>query len=279
MLHSNHNEMHAVIREEAVLKKELEWLLDTQLPNALYNIKKILKKCETIMKSPEHDDSFGTSTLAISSNNSDVLKGFVTLDGSDIIKGELQVKFSNYNRGNLLKLTVNPKKPYFLEQLIDAQNHITLALDALECSNNLLTKERSYELLDTVLKNISNARFILTCANEEKLFPYKICDPQMFSSKLPEDLAVQFHIEGSYIVVSVYALQYHSSAPQQKHGNILGSSKSPLKVCQYKDKYVSVLNEIVVKSLDPKLESVMECLKKLESNCSAWKNKIAVFLN
>ncbi|CAG8690981.1 105_t:CDS:2, partial [Gigaspora rosea] len=144
MLHSNHNEMHAVIQEEEVLKKELEWLLDTQLPNAIYNIKKVLK-------------------------------------------------------------------------LIDAQNYITLALDALECSNNLLTKERSYEMLDTVLKNISNARFILTCANEEKLFPYKICDPQ-------------FHIEGSYIVVSVYALQYHSSPPQQKHGNILGSSKSPLKV-------------------------------------------------
>ncbi|CAG8715003.1 16442_t:CDS:2, partial [Dentiscutata heterogama] len=174
---------------------------------------------------------------------------------------ELQVKFTNYNRGNLIKLTVNPKKPYFIEQLIDAQNYITLALDTLECSNNLLTKEKSYELLDTVLKNISNARFILTCANEEKLFPYKICDPQMFSSKLPEDLVIQFHVEGSCIVVSVYALQFHSSAPQQKQGNILGSSKSSLKVCQYKDKYASVLNEIVVKSLDPKLEKVMECLK------------------
>ncbi|CAG8809225.1 1119_t:CDS:2, partial [Dentiscutata erythropus] len=162
-------------------KKELEWLLDTQLPDALYNLKKALK--------------------------------------------ELQVKFTNYNCGNLIKLTVNPKKPYFIEQL-----------------------------LDTVLKNISNAQFILTCANEEKLFPYKICDPQLFSSKLPEDLVIQFHIEGSCIVVSVYALQYHSSAPQQKQGNVLGSSKSSLKVCQYKDKYASVLNEIVVKSLDPKLE-------------------------
>ncbi|CAG8844697.1 18995_t:CDS:1, partial [Racocetra persica] len=46
-------------------------------------------------------------------------------------------------------------------------------------------------------------------------------------------------------------------------------------ISQYKDKYASVLNEIVIKSLDPKLEKVMECLKTLESNCSAWKNKIA----
>ncbi|CAG8682990.1 12748_t:CDS:2, partial [Cetraspora pellucida] len=226
--------------------------------------------------------TLGTSTLAISSNNSDVLKGFVTLDGSDIIKGELQIKFPNYNRGNLIKLAVNTKKPYFIEQQIDAQNYITLALDALECSNNLNTKEKCYELLDTVLKYISNARYILTCASEEKLFPYKICDPQMFSSKLPEDLVIQFHIEGPCIVVSVFALQFHSSAPQQKQGNILGSSKSTLKVCQitisqYKDKYASILNEIVVKSLDPKLKKVMECLKKLESDCSAWRNKISVF--
>ncbi|CAG8578557.1 2552_t:CDS:2, partial [Scutellospora calospora] len=186
MLHFKQDEMHAVIQEEeTVLKKELEWLLDSQLPNSLYNLKKELK--------------------------------------------ELQVKFPNYNRGNLTKLTVNSKKPYFIEQLIDAQNYITLALDTLECSNNSYTKEKSYELLDTVLKYISNARFTLTCASEEKLFPYKICDPQMFGAKFPEDLVIQFHIESSCIVVSVYALQYHSSPPQQKHGNILGSSKSSLK--------------------------------------------------
>ncbi|CAG8657543.1 12795_t:CDS:2, partial [Cetraspora pellucida] len=36
--------MHTIIQEEeAVLKKELEWLLNSQLPDALYNLKKALK--------------------------------------------------------------------------------------------------------------------------------------------------------------------------------------------------------------------------------------------
>ncbi|CAG8481790.1 8246_t:CDS:10 [Acaulospora morrowiae] len=277
MIYANGEKQDMFQKEEDVLARELEWLLVSQLPNAFYDLKKGLKKCETIMKSPEHDDSLGTSTLVISSNNSDSLKGYITLDGSDIIKGELQVKFPNYNRGNLIKLTIHSKKPYFIEQLVDAQNYITLALNALECSSQACAKESASELLGNVLEYISHSRSALNYVSQEKLFPYKICDPQMFSSNLPEDLVVQFHVEGSYIVNSVYALQFHSSLPQQKNGGILGTHKQPSKVCQYKDKYVSILGEVSVKSPDPKLAEVMESLKKLERDCLAWKSKISLF--
>ncbi|RHZ89729.1 hypothetical protein Glove_11g32 [Diversispora epigaea] len=260
-------------KEEIILAKELKWLLETQLPNALDDLKKGLKKCEAIMKSPEHDE---TSTLAISSTNSDALKGYITLDGSDIIKGELQAKLPNYNRGNLVKLIINSKKPYFIEQLIDAQNYITLALDVLKDSNKVYTKENALELLETVFKYLSTSRSVLNYANQEKLFPYKICDPQMFSSNLPEDLVIQFHVEGSFIVNSIYALQFHKSS-HPKHG-ILGTSKQPPpKVFQYKDKYVCILDEVFVKSLDPKLAEVMECLSRLERDCLSWKGKIELF--
>ncbi|CAJ0628581.1 296_t:CDS:2, partial [Entrophospora sp. SA101] len=86
-----------------------------------------------------------------------------------------------------------------------------------------------------------------------------------------QDLVVQFHVEGSYIITSVYLLQYHLSLPQQKHGSLLGISKQSPKVCKYKDKYVSILDEVVVKSLDPKLEELMENIKKLEKECLSWK--------
>ncbi|RGB36640.1 RAVE subunit 2/Rogdi [Rhizophagus diaphanus] len=267
-------------KEQEILVKELDWLLISQLPNALYEIKKGLKKCETIMKSPEHDDSLGTSTLPISSNNNDFLKGFITLDGSDVIKGELSVKLSNYNRGNLIKLTINPKKPYFIEQLVDAQNYLTLALDALERTSKDLTKESARELLDSVLIYIISSRSVLVCAHEEKLFPYKICDPQMFGTVIPEDLIIQFHVEGSNVVCSVYGLQYHSSLPSQKKtGGLLGTAKSSSNIWKYKDKYASVLDKVIVKSRDPKLEEVMEGLEKLERECLAWKGKIALFKN
>lgn len=105
--------------------------------------------------------------------------------------------------------------------------------------------------METILKYLSNSKSVLSYANQEKLFPYKICDPQvlfnyqysvylnifqikflftfflkMFSSNLPEDLVIQFHVEGSYIVSSLYALQFHKSLPHTKHG-ILGASKQP----------------------------------------------------
>ncbi|CAG8605749.1 10519_t:CDS:2, partial [Diversispora eburnea] len=177
---------------------------------------------------------------------SDALKGYITLDGSDIIKGELQVKLPNYN-----------------------------PLDILKYSNKVYTKESALELLETVFKYLSSSRSVLNYANQEKLFPYKICDPQMFSSNLPEDLVIQFHVEGSYIVNSIYALQFHKSSP--KNG-ILGTSKQPPpKVYQYKDKYAYVLDEVFVKSLDPKLAEVMECLNRLERDCLGWKGKIELF--
>ncbi|RIA83204.1 Rogdi leucine zipper containing protein [Glomus cerebriforme] len=225
------------------------------------------------------------SSLAQASNaqpataNNDFLKGFITLDGSDIIKGELSVKLSSYNRGNLIKITINTKKPYFIEQLVDAQNYLTLALDALDRTSKDLTKESARELLDSVLIYIISSRSVLVCAHEEKLFPYKICDPQMFGTAIPEDLVIQFHVEGSSIVCSVYGLQYHSSLPsQKKNGGLLGTSKSS-KICKYKDKYASILDEVIVKSHDPKLEEVMEGLEKLERECLAWKGKIALFKN
>ncbi|CAG8580411.1 17803_t:CDS:2 [Funneliformis caledonium] len=210
-------------KEQETLAKELDWLLVSQLPTALYEIKKGLK-AQVLWQYRQIR--------------------FITLDGSDIIKGELSVKLSNYHRGNLIKLNINSKKPYFIEQLVDAQNYLTLALDSLEHTNKDLTKESARELLDSVLIYILSSRSVLVCAHEEKLFPYKICDPQMFGTAIPEELVIQFHVEGSNVISSVYGLQYHSSLPSQK-----------------------------------KNEEVMEGLMKLERECLAWKGKIALFKN
>lgn len=49
----------------------------------------------------------------------------------------------------------------------------------------------------------------------------------MFGTVIPEDLIIQFHVEGSNVVCSVYGLHYHSSLPsQKKNGGLLGTAKS-----------------------------------------------------
>ncbi|CAG8570105.1 9906_t:CDS:10 [Paraglomus occultum] len=210
-------------REKETLARELQWLLDTELPPVIQDLEKALKKCDSMMKN-ENEESV-RSTLAITSSNSDALKGYIMSSGSNIYKGELQIKLPNYNRGNLVKATINSQKPYFIDQLGDAQNYLILTLDLLESSHVPYTKQSAMELLNDVIKYVSKSRSALTSANEGNLFPYKICESQVFNSALPDDLVIEFHVEGAEIVTSVYALQYHASLPSHKL-NILINTKT-----------------------------------------------------
>ncbi|KAF9365936.1 hypothetical protein BGX34_007436 [Mortierella sp. NVP85] len=76
--------------EERALRAEQEWFLNTQVRPGLQAIKKALQACQEAVRLQE--DAKGALTLAISSPNNDILKGFVTLAGSFIVKGELTIK-------------------------------------------------------------------------------------------------------------------------------------------------------------------------------------------
>ncbi|KAK5821122.1 hypothetical protein F5H01DRAFT_340015 [Linnemannia elongata] len=76
--------------EEKVLRAEQEWFLTTQVTTSLDAIQKALVACQDAARL--QDDVMGALTLAISSPNNDTLKGFITLSGSFIVKGELTIK-------------------------------------------------------------------------------------------------------------------------------------------------------------------------------------------
>ncbi|KAI8349250.1 hypothetical protein B0O80DRAFT_460027 [Mortierella sp. GBAus27b] len=77
-------------QEERALRAEQEWFLTTQVEPSLQGIQRALQACQEAVRLQE--DARGSLTLAISSPNDDILKGFVTLAGSFIVKGELTVK-------------------------------------------------------------------------------------------------------------------------------------------------------------------------------------------
>ncbi|CAG8587407.1 4802_t:CDS:10 [Paraglomus brasilianum] len=261
-------------KEKETSARELQWLLNTELPPVIQDLEKALKKCYSMMKNENEVESV-RSTLAITSSNSDALKGYIMSSGSNIYKGELQIKLPNYNRGNMVKATINSEKPYFIDQLGDAQNYLVLTLDLLASSHLPYTKQSAIELLNDVSKYVSKSRSALTNVNEGNLFPYKICESQVFNSALPDDLAVEFHVEGAEIVTSVYVLQYHASLPSNKL-NILSAHKNHHKYHKYKDIYVTIIDEIVVRSLDPSLEEIGAKLKEIEQQCLSWRKKITV---
>ncbi|KAJ3063153.1 hypothetical protein HDU98_001007, partial [Podochytrium sp. JEL0797] len=61
-----------------------------------------------------------------------MVKGVVTIDGSNLIKGELNLKLPHYNRTQPLKVSLDPTSPYPLTQLHNFRTCVHLALSQIE---------------------------------------------------------------------------------------------------------------------------------------------------
>ncbi|KAF9138667.1 hypothetical protein BG015_002305 [Linnemannia schmuckeri] len=362
--------------EEKVLRAEQEWFLTTQVTPSLDAIQKALVACQDAARL--QDDVMGALTLAISSPNNDTLKGFVTLSGSFIVKGELTIKLpklpvvkaaihsqipanisvaqslltaSNTTTGGGASSSsassvtgalgggmdkTNPEEPhatategaeasiaddgqgsqqlpttaqglvaalgaatgigagsliatapastpatvpssasagvtagsgipsvptpqtnthqvlhsyrppghvtqpYALEQLRDVQNHIAQAVFRLEDyrkwrgeatnvgeGTTLDIKEITRALktmLELLERHIRASIEAMAQPGKEKLYPFRVCDPKIFSPALSEDFVIEFYIRDSQLVCAAYALQLSSgsgSGQSSSTGNVL----------------------------------------------------------
>ncbi|KAF9285262.1 hypothetical protein BGZ74_001515 [Mortierella antarctica] len=282
------------------------------------------------------DDTKGALTLAISSTNNDILKGFVTLSSSFIIKGELVVKLpkqpvikaaihsqapttnivpssltvpsmttatgtgsaagssagSSRNSTDIAENSeeakdasalaqqknsqdsqpqaspsessstatvaivapigshVNPHQlmhrppghltqPYLLEQLKDVQNHTSQALLRLEdywktgvVGSNQPPKDIKEftrplkTLLELLQRHLRAGIEAMAQPNKEKLYPFRVCDPKIFSPALSEDFVIEFYIRDSQLVCAAYALQLTGGSGSGSNGGHSGPSLS-----------------------------------------------------
>ncbi|RUS32003.1 hypothetical protein BC938DRAFT_476512 [Jimgerdemannia flammicorona] len=273
------DESAVLAREMKSLDAELAWLLTVDLPPTLANICTELTRCVKASASGAQDPNTKPGTLALSSVNNDSLKGYITINGSQIVKGELTIKLPNYNRGNPFKTNLVASKPYPLDQAQHAKNYTLLALKALESYTQPYSKQDAVEATDILLKYVNWARSALTHASVEKLFPYKVCDSSLFTPELPDDLVVEFFISDAFVVCSISALQYHASMPTTSAvAKLLGGPKPVNKVVKYKDKYVVIVDEIVIDSKSPTLVDMLAALKSVEDACRQFRTKLSLFL-
>ncbi|KAG0282998.1 hypothetical protein BGZ96_012641 [Linnemannia gamsii] len=360
--------------EEKVLRAEQEWFLTTQVTTSLDAIQKALVACQDAARL--QDDVMGALTLAVSSPNNDSLKGFVTLSGSFIVKGELTIKLpklpvvkaaihsqistgisatqppstasnpsatggdtassassvtgalgggtgetspedphaagtggadaskvdegqgsqqlsstaqglaaaigaaTGVGVGSLVAPTPTSTsattassstattvsagsgtvptpqmnthqvlhsyrppghvtQPYALEQLRDVQNHTAQAIFRLEDyrkwrgeatnvgeGSTLDIKEITRALktmLELLERHIRASIEAMAQPGKEKLYPFRVCDPKIFSPALNEDFVIEFYIRDSQLVCAAYALQLStgSSSSQISTGNAL----------------------------------------------------------
>ncbi|KAF9959939.1 hypothetical protein BGZ72_008448 [Mortierella alpina] len=324
-------------------RTEQEWFLATQVKPGLESIQKALIACQDAARL--QDDAKGALTLAISSTNNDTLKGFVTLAGSYIVKGDLTIKLpklpvvkatihssipnnvstpaastllvpaaassnagsstvasstssvtgvpstldsaevavaesssrggetdgssadgpqedrqkppkeaepepnqllqqaalGNTQNAHQLLSTYRPPghltQPYFLEQIKDVQNHTAEAIYKLEDywrhvvhmgDKKDKTRENASRdqeqdsatsaeitesigmlktLLELMQRHLRAGIQAMAQPGKEKLYPFKVCDPKIFSPALSEDFVVEFYIRDSQLVCAAYALQ------------------------------------------------------------------------
>ncbi|KAJ3161884.1 hypothetical protein HDU88_007223 [Geranomyces variabilis] len=293
--------------EASFMAAELKWFLESQTPPIISEIQTIIENslnCCTgsLDKGPlwkarpglgwEQDLTFSEtnltgfqdvrtnslSTLAVTSSSSDLVKGFITIDGTAIVKGELTLKLPHYNRGNAVKVTINSAQPPHLEQLRAAQYYLTLALQAFE-KYPLSSRDQAglSKLLDRIATATRKAQKTLSRYKEKNGFPSKECDVKSFSPDLPEDLVIEFFVLQSTLMVSVRALNYpQQGIPLQIQSKILGKFRN-VKLETYRGRPVEVLDEITVGSASPRLATLIRSLNTIGGLCEDMQNKLRMF--
>ncbi|KAG0201478.1 hypothetical protein BGX33_010281 [Mortierella sp. NVP41] len=131
--------------------------------------------------------------------------------------------------------------PYALEQLRDVQNHTAQAIFRLEDyrkwrgeSTNvgegatLDIKEITRALktmLELLERHIRASIEAMAQPGKEKLYPFRVCDPKIFSPALSEDFVIEFYIRDSHLVCAAYALHLSTGSSgnngQSSAGNAL----------------------------------------------------------
>jgi len=120
--------------QEQCLRRELEWLLSA-LQITLQSLKAGLEECASLLTPRDIG-----STLVLSSQRSESLKGFVTLVGTRIVKGDIQLRLASLPppRGhNSYRLSVSsaPSAPTLvIGQLATVRTVINSCLDVVDAT-------------------------------------------------------------------------------------------------------------------------------------------------
>lgn len=115
-------------------QRELSWLLSA-LQETLSSLKSGLEDCSSLLAPREQG-----STLVVSSHRSEALKGFVTRNGSNITKGDIQLRLASLPppRGQTsykLSISTSPSAPALqVKQIAEVRTLINSSLDVVDAT-------------------------------------------------------------------------------------------------------------------------------------------------
>ncbi|KAJ3269308.1 hypothetical protein HDV01_001594 [Terramyces sp. JEL0728] len=203
-------------------------------------------------------------TIAVSSINSNKLKGFITLSNTMIIKGELTIKSPSYNRGHAVTMKIDSNSPIDLVQLKTTHNCLSMAF-VLVKRLDARSVEGMVDVLSHLTSLVQQAISALTAPNPNLMFP-KVHHPTFLDS--PTDCAVDFAIQDMNMITNVNCLVNPENAIEQALSQL--KNNSTVKV---NGKDVHVVDRFLVESPLPLLNELKTGLGTIEALCDDFLRK------
>lgn len=149
----------------------------------------------------------------------DVLKGYVTLDGPRISKAEIHLHLPTWNKGH--PVPVHLENPVVLPQISNCSTFIELSMQSLLSAKH---EKSAFLILESLVDAIRYCRQALdSLENSNNTCPMV----RAIFSGAPDDLAVSFGIQNARIVAAAY-VSTPISASTLSGTSMRGSSKSSL---------------------------------------------------
>ncbi|KAF2757334.1 hypothetical protein EJ05DRAFT_386686 [Pseudovirgaria hyperparasitica] len=284
-----------LLQEEAASQtRELEWLLG-ELQETLQALKAGLEECAALLAPSE----FG-ATLVLSTVKSETLKGFITREGTRIVKGDVKLRVPSLPppRGSAtydLTISTLPSSPTLtVPQLVSARTLINTCLDIIDVSTwtgdamnaNFISGQLRllHDNLQEARHNLKGSPDVIPEWNETSVLP------NIFTPPLPANVAFHLYVSDAAILVEIRTLEPAPEEPQSGfslRGTLaaaLGSSRVPLhdevhRTFEYRHQKVCVKEKVRVESQDPSLISAMAKLSALEHTVSRGRLALSIVMD
>ncbi|KAG9514356.1 hypothetical protein KCU93_g9803, partial [Aureobasidium melanogenum] len=295
-------------RADETRQRELSWLLDA-FQETLSSLKSGLEDCSALLAPRDQG-----STLVVSSHRSEAVKGFITRNGSNITKGDVQLRLASLAppRGQTsykLSISTSPSAPALrLRQIAEVRTLINSSLDVVDATTWTGDKRDANFIsgqLTLLHENIRDAKAVLkadpAAQDADKTWASEPLDDKIFDPPPPPNLSFHLSISDAALLLHVRTLEpassTGSSTPSGGSGpsftgfglrdrlaHALGAGPRPPAhdeaedVFTYRGTQVRVKEKVRVESQDPSLISAMAKLAALEHTVELGRRALDVVM-
>ncbi|KAK9464463.1 RAVE subunit 2/Rogdi [Lipomyces arxii] len=185
--------------EHKVSILELAWLLG-DLSDTVKSVTDGVEECLALLNEDQG------STLVLSSNRSEALKGFIVRVGQNITKAEIHLKLSSLNKGQVCNMTLSEGKAIPLSQLNDCVNFLSVSLRILK-GLDFIEPALVLSQMRKLISNVRYAHLSVRTVSPAFQFPYVTIEPGTFMPEIPAGLAIDMTVSESGVIADMRTLQ------------------------------------------------------------------------